>query len=294
MFPEEGTYEILVDAKGYMSAAVQQVVVTNSTVNIALNKPTLTSDNQKQAGSKAVDGNKDTRWESDFTDEQFITVDLKSEYTVSRVVLNWENAAGKNYTVQVSLDGKEWKTVYTTTAGKPGVNNISFAPEKARYVKMNGTARTSAYGYSLWEFEVYGTLAGNIEAPELTADTMTNVVGKPITITFADDEAWRKAIKAVKLNGKELAADKYSVAPGTITFDASVFPEADSYDIVIEATGYMKAALQQIIFTKSTVNLALNKPTLTAADQNNPAITRWTEIKILVGSPHSPIYNSLR
>ena len=207
LFPEEDTYEILVDAKGYMSAAVKQVVVTNSTVNIALNKPTLTADNQKQAGSKAVDGNKDTRWESDFTDEQFITVDLKSEYTVSRVVLNWENAAGKNYTVQVSVDGKEWKTVYTTTAGKPGVNNISFAPEKARYVKMNGTARTSAYGYSLWAFEVYGTLAGNIEAPELTADTLTNVVGKPITIKFADDEAWRKAIKAVKLNGKELAGD---------------------------------------------------------------------------------------
>ncbi|SNT65116.1 hypothetical protein SAMN05216276_11662, partial [Streptosporangium subroseum] len=26
-----------------------------------------------------------------------------------------------------------------------------------RYVRVNGTQRATAYGYSLWEFEVYGS-----------------------------------------------------------------------------------------------------------------------------------------
>ena len=29
-----------------------------------------------------------------------------------------------------------------------------------RYVRMNGTARATGYGYSLWEFQVFGTLDG--------------------------------------------------------------------------------------------------------------------------------------
>ncbi|MBO7744631.1 discoidin domain-containing protein [Paenibacillus sp. MWE-103] len=107
VFPVEAGYDVTVQAAGYPDAAIKQIVTTNSTVNLALNKPAATSDNPNKAGAFAVDGKADTRWESAFSDPQFITVNLKSDYKVSRVRLNWENAAGKSYTVQVSADGKE-------------------------------------------------------------------------------------------------------------------------------------------------------------------------------------------
>ncbi|MEC0128895.1 hypothetical protein [Paenibacillus pabuli] len=33
---------------------------------------------------------------------------------------------------------------------------ITFNEVEARYVRMYGTVRATIYGYSLWEFEVYG------------------------------------------------------------------------------------------------------------------------------------------
>ena len=274
LFKEEGSYDIVVQATDYPDAEVQQIVVTNSTINLALNKPTLTSEKANKAGAFAVDGKLDTRWESDFSDPQFITVNLKSEFKISRVLLNWENAAAKNYTVEVSVDGQNWKTVYSTTRGHEGINDIKFAAENARFVKVNGTQRTTAYGYSLWELEVYGTPSGNMDAPDLTADTTLNVVGQPIDITFAEDPYWTKAINAVKVDGKTLSANKYSVTAGKITLNASVFPDVGSYEITVEATGYEKAVVQQIIVTNSTVNIALNKPTLTAPIRSKRAAKR--------------------
>ncbi|MDR6554843.1 discoidin domain-containing protein [Paenibacillus qinlingensis] len=268
LFPAVGSYEIAIEAKGYSPAVVQQVIITSSTVNLALNKPTITSADSGQAGSKAVDGNKDTRWESAFSDPQFITVDLGSEHTISRALLNWENAAGKSYTVEVSTDGANWKTVYTTTSGKPGINDISFSPVSARYVKMNGTARTTAYGYSLYEFEVYGNPSNALAAPAMNADTTSNKIGQPIEITFADDAVWRNAINAVKLNGAIVSAAQYSIASGKLTLDASLFAEAKSYSISVQASGYNDAIVQQEVTTNTNLalNLALNKRTITSAN----------------------------
>ncbi|QGQ99943.1 discoidin domain-containing protein [Paenibacillus psychroresistens] len=160
VFPETKSYTITVQAHGYPDAVIQQNLTTNvadnAARNLALNKATITSANPLKGGSEAVDGRSVTRWESAFSDMQFITVDLGSEFKINHVLLNWENAAAKSYTVEVSTDGISWKTVYSTATGKAGINDITFPSVNARYVKMNGTARTTQYGYSLWEFEVYG------------------------------------------------------------------------------------------------------------------------------------------
>jgi len=131
-----------------------------SSVNLALNKTAAAS--SAMAGSPAsaaVDGNAATRWESQFTDPQWISVDLGAVNTVSGVKLNWETASAKAYKIQVSTDGSNWTDAYTQTNGAGNVENITFAPVNARYVRMNGTVRNTPYGYSLWEFEVYGQTA---------------------------------------------------------------------------------------------------------------------------------------
>ncbi|GAA3833411.1 penicillin acylase family protein [Sphaerisporangium flaviroseum] len=105
--------------------------------------------------SKAVDGDPTTRWSSASSDNQYIQVDLGSSKTVARTVLRWEAAYGAAYRIQTSADGSTWTTVYSTTTGNGGVDNVTFTPTTARYVRMQGVTRGTSYGYSLYELEVY-------------------------------------------------------------------------------------------------------------------------------------------
>ncbi|MET8142274.1 discoidin domain-containing protein [Sphaerisporangium sp. NPDC005288] len=105
--------------------------------------------------SRAVDGDPTTRWASASSDDQWLRVDLGSARTVARVVLRWEAAYGKAYEIQTSPDGSSWTTVYSTTTGDGGVDNVTFGPASARYVRMHGITRGTGYGYSLYEMEVY-------------------------------------------------------------------------------------------------------------------------------------------
>lgn len=105
---------------------------------------------------KAVDGNTSTRWASlEGRDPEWIRVDLGSSHRVSRVRLNWETAYARAYRVQTSQDGNAWTDVYSTSAGDGGIDDLTVSGT-GRYVRVYGTARATQWGYSLWEFEVYG------------------------------------------------------------------------------------------------------------------------------------------
>ena len=114
------------------------------------------TENATFPAANAVDGNTGTRWSSAFSDPQWIRVDLGAAHTVNRVVLNWEAAYAKAFQLQTSIDGVTWTTIYTTTIGTGGIQDLSVTGS-GRYVRMNGTQRATQYGYSLWEFQVYGT-----------------------------------------------------------------------------------------------------------------------------------------
>ncbi len=103
----------------------------------------------------AVDGSWFSRWSSQFSDPQWLAVDLGRVQQISRVVLYWETAYGKSYRIQVSTDGKRWQNVYSTHSGKGGIETIRFQPVEARWVRMDGIARGTQFGYSLWEFQVF-------------------------------------------------------------------------------------------------------------------------------------------
>ncbi len=117
---------------------------------------TATSTEGGYVAANAVDGDPDTRWASRYWhDPESITVDLGSARTVRRVVLDWEAAYGKDYTVQVSTDGSTWRTVKAVTGGDGGRDNLTFAAASARHVRVTGTVRGINYGYSLHELAVY-------------------------------------------------------------------------------------------------------------------------------------------
>jgi len=106
--------------------------------------------------SAAVDGNTGTRWSSAFSDPQWIQVDLGAPHTISQVVLNWEAAYGTAFQLQTSADAGAWTTVYSTTTGTGGIQTLAVSGT-GRYVRLYGTARGTPYGYSLFEFQVYGS-----------------------------------------------------------------------------------------------------------------------------------------
>lgn len=141
-------------------SAEVSVTATFPPVNLALNKPVTVSSVQSSSypGSNAVDGNTGTRWSSAFSDPQWIYVDLQGTYDITGVVLNWENAYAKAYQIQVSPDAVTWTTIYSTNNGAGGVERLDGLSGTGRYVRMYGTQRATTYGYSIWEFEVYGTV----------------------------------------------------------------------------------------------------------------------------------------
>jgi beta-glucanase (GH16 family) len=106
--------------------------------------------------ASAVDGNTGTRWSSAFSDPQWIYVDLGATHTISKVVLNWEAAYGKAFQIQTSPNGTTWTTIYSTTTGTGGVQTLTVSGS-GRYVRMYGTVRALQYGYSLWEYQVFGS-----------------------------------------------------------------------------------------------------------------------------------------
>ncbi|CAL9335366.1 coagulation factor 5/8 type domain-containing protein [Streptomyces sp. DH-12] len=126
-------------------------------VLLSQGKP-VTASSQEHGGTPAVDavdGNSGTRWSSAHSDPQWIRVDLGATTQVSQVVLDWEAAYGKSYRIELSTNGTDWSTAYRTTTGDGGTDTVNVTGE-ARYVRMYGTARATQYGYSLWEFKVYG------------------------------------------------------------------------------------------------------------------------------------------
>ncbi|HEY0452125.1 discoidin domain-containing protein, partial [Actinophytocola sp.] len=128
--------------------------------NIAQGRPTTASSYQAQGdgapylASLATDGSLTSRWASDWSDPQWVQVDLGSVVSFDHVQLVWEAAFGRAYSIDVSDDGSSWRSVYSTTSGNGGVDSFDVAGS-GRYVRVYGTQRGTGWGYSLYEFGVY-------------------------------------------------------------------------------------------------------------------------------------------
>ncbi|KJK54107.1 F5/8 type C domain protein [Streptomyces sp. NRRL F-4428] len=109
------------------------------------------------APSRAVDGNTGTRWASDWSDDQWIQIDLGAANLVKRVTLDWERAHGQAYRVELSNDGTTWQSAWSTTTGDGGLDTALFTGTTARYVRVHGVQRGTKWGYSLYEVGVYSS-----------------------------------------------------------------------------------------------------------------------------------------
>ncbi|MFF2369820.1 discoidin domain-containing protein [Agromyces sp. NPDC058110] len=140
-------------------------------VNLSQGKPATASSVESAdytPASAAVDGNPATRWSSQWSDPQWLQVDLGQVSDIDRVDLTWEGAYAKAYEIQVSDTGTGgWSTIRTVANGPGGSESLD-VDGHGRYVRMLGTQRANGYGYSLWEFAVYGTPGGGTDPTDTT------------------------------------------------------------------------------------------------------------------------------
>ncbi|MCP9994653.1 discoidin domain-containing protein [Streptomyces werraensis] len=165
------------------------------------------------APSAAVDGNlTGTRWASRWSDPQWFQVDLGQRSDLSRVVLTWEGAYGRSYLIQASDDGTDWRTLQTVTGGDGGTDELAVTGS-GRYVRMLGTERSGGYGYSLWEFQVYGSTDGTppatgaVEVTGSQGNWQLTVGGQPYTVkgltwgpAIADAPKYLPDVKSMGVN----------------------------------------------------------------------------------------------
>ena len=173
---------------GAAQAATATATDPKST-DLALYRPVAVSstDYAPTPASFAVDklaqvGVKGSGWRAAAGDPQWISVDLQAQCRVEAVTLvfeataadppfdgNYGNTDGEEilssaavaYTLDVSADGRNWKSVHAVTDGAGGTVAIKLdQPVTARWVRLSVTKRTNSNPVGLNGFQVYGTATG--------------------------------------------------------------------------------------------------------------------------------------
>ncbi|MEV7276105.1 beta-N-acetylglucosaminidase domain-containing protein [Streptomyces sp. NPDC093111] len=119
----------------------------------------------------AVDADPATRWSSPAEDDAWWRLELAEPARVGRVVLHWQDAYASRYRVEVSPDGRSWRTAATVGDGRGGRESVRMDAPDTRFVRVRGEARATEYGYSLWSVEVYAVAEPPGKAPGTPSGT---------------------------------------------------------------------------------------------------------------------------
>jgi hypothetical protein len=160
--------------------------------NLAYGKKAVASTSTElRDASLVTDGGAGSRWESEYADPQWIYVDLGKKEKIEKVILKWEVARAKEYELQISDDGKKWKTIHKENNSDGNKDEIKMKPVEARFVKVQCISRATNFGYSLYEVEIYGKQHEEKLTPlHFIRLELTDAEGKLISDNFY----WRNGI----------------------------------------------------------------------------------------------------
>lgn len=103
----------------------------------------------------ASDGDPKTRWSSPVEDGAWWQAELPAPVRIGQVVLDWQDAYASRYRVQVSTDGRTWRTAATVRDGRGGHESVRMDAKGTRFIRVQGDGRATEYGYSLWSVQAY-------------------------------------------------------------------------------------------------------------------------------------------
>ncbi len=126
-------------------------------------KVTVSSTSKETEGEDGanalVDGDLKTRWSSEYSAPQHITIDLGKEMALEEIRMHWEAAFATKYQILVSEDGEGWTPAHyffrLGSKTEPRVDKCKMKGVKARYIMFELNERVnSEWGFSLFEIEV--------------------------------------------------------------------------------------------------------------------------------------------
>ncbi len=218
---KDGTVTVTAAAvDGFGAEASKQVTISNQDLtNAALNKPATATTNGGSSNlpSAAVDGDRATRWgsQSGAPQQSEFKIDLQGEYTLSTIALYFDSGAYPiDFKLQYSMDNMAWSDIEAVTGNNSPNRTFIFAPINAKYVRTISSKTTNpGWGYSIYEFEVYGKELQVEKAPAEIASEITTLeppVKGATKLTLPSVEGYDISIKSSG-NGDVIALD------GTIT-----------------------------------------------------------------------------
>jgi hyaluronoglucosaminidase len=113
----------------------------------------------------ASDGDPETRWSSPVEDGAWWQAELPGPVRLGQVVLRWQDAYASRYRVQVSSDGRTWRTAATVRDGGGGRESVRMDAKDTRFIRIQGDGRATEYGYSLFSVEAYAVAGEDQGAP---------------------------------------------------------------------------------------------------------------------------------
>lgn len=124
---------------------------------------TLFSSFNKDEVRFAVDGRRETKWDSKipYMNSQYFQIDLKHNTKVAEVVIDSYNNLNQDkvgYDILVSVDGKDWKRVFYSKVhppGKDGITNLSFDPTISKMIKINQIGDHEFSSWVIHEIKIY-------------------------------------------------------------------------------------------------------------------------------------------
>lgn len=103
-----------------------------------------------------IDGDAGSRWSSRNCEQAEVILDLKKEYSLGRMLINWEASYAKHYDVFGSVDGKKWTIIKSVVDGHGGKEVFDISSTNVRFVKLNLKEKaTGKRGYSIYEMELF-------------------------------------------------------------------------------------------------------------------------------------------
>jgi len=132
----------------------------------------LTASHNGAGAALAADGNPATRYESkaDQAQGMWFQIELPSETTVAGLALDTAKSPGdypRGYKVELSDDGQAWSKPVATGKGTSLLTDITFAPQKARFIRITQTGSAGGQFWSIHELQIFasgGAVAGKTAA----------------------------------------------------------------------------------------------------------------------------------
>jgi len=258
--------------------------------NLALNRPVTFSSEENSAqgyfpASNAVDGNPQTRWSSEHgIDPQWIYVDLGREIDICKVVVKWEAAYAADFSILLwNANTSNWDIVHSITGNTQLTNTIENLQVRGRYISVYGTQRATPYGYSIYEFEVYGEDSVANQPP----------VGQNVAFSLPENSATGTYVGTVPGRDPEGASLQYQILAGNLQQAFALHPQTGvltvqyapaldyethpSFELLVRISdGALADTLTAAITLTDlyehqpcTENLAQNRPVVVSSVENN-------------------------